>query len=106
MRQKGLASPNKAKGVFCMSKKNKSNGTAKAMVKTTAEKPVKVAAEKPAKTMVEKTVKAAKPAKEKKPKRSSGLDAAAAVLKEQDKAMRCKDIVQVMLDKGMWKTAG
>ena len=41
-----------------------------------------------------------------KPRRSSGLDAAANVLKAAGKPMGCKDIVQTMLDKGMWKTEG
>ena len=74
-----------------MSKKNKSNAAAK----ITAEKPVKVEAQKPA-----------KPAKEKKPKRSSGLDGAASVLKDSGKPMNCKNIVAVMLEKGLWKTGG
>ncbi|MCC7408389.1 MAG: winged helix-turn-helix domain-containing protein [Phycisphaeraceae bacterium] len=44
-----------------------------------------------------------KPPKTKKP---SGLDAAAQVLKASGGPMRCKDIVQTMLDKGLWKTGG
>jgi hypothetical protein len=39
-------------------------------------------------------------------KKVSGLDAAAQVLKNVDAPMRCKDIVQTMLDKGMWTTGG
>lgn len=41
-----------------------------------------------------------------KTKKSSGLDAAAQVLKDAKQPMRCKDIVQTMLDKGLWKTGG
>ena len=39
-------------------------------------------------------------------KRSSGLDAAAKVLAEAKEPMGCKDIVQQMLDKGLWQTKG
>jgi len=41
-----------------------------------------------------------------KAKKASGLDAAAQVLKDAKQPMRCKDIVQTMLDKSMWKTNG
>jgi len=41
-----------------------------------------------------------------KVKKISGLDAAAQVLKDKGEAMRCKDIVQSMLDKGLWQTKG
>lgn len=44
-----------------------------------------------------------KPAKAKK---ASGLDAAAQVLKDAKQPMRCREIVQTMLDKGMWATSG
>jgi hypothetical protein len=41
-----------------------------------------------------------------KKKRSSGLDAAAQVLREAGKPMSCKEMVEVMLAKGLWKTSG
>jgi len=63
------------------------------------------------------TVEAAKPAKgtkakapkapkAEKPKKISGLDAAAQVLADAGKPMNCKEIVETMLAKGMWKTDG
>jgi len=39
-------------------------------------------------------------------KRPSGLDAAAKILAQADKPMGCKDMVEQMLAKGMWKTKG
>ena len=36
----------------------------------------------------------------------SGLDAAAQILKEAGEPMRCKDIVEKMLAKGLWTTNG
>lgn len=44
-----------------------------------------------------------KPTRARKP---SGLDAAARVLKNANEPMRCKDIVQRMLDQGLWSTSG
>jgi len=44
--------------------------------------------------------------KEPKVKKISGLDAAAQVLKAKGEPMTCKDIVETMLAKGMWKTGG
>lgn len=41
-----------------------------------------------------------------KKKRSSGLEAAAAVLAESGKPMNCGDMVKQMLEKGLWKTGG
>jgi len=41
-----------------------------------------------------------------KPKRQSGLSAAAQVLKEANKPMGCKDLVEKMLAKGLWKSGG
>lgn len=74
---------------------------------TTARKP-RAKADKAAKPS--KATKAApgsnsvpKPAKAKK---VSGLDAAAQVLKDAKQPMRCREIVQTMLDKGMWATSG
>jgi hypothetical protein len=45
-----------------------------------------------------------KPAKEKKPKAMSCLDAAAAVLKSKGEPMRCIDMVAAMKEKGLWST--
>ncbi|MBI1373718.1 MAG: hypothetical protein GC159_13410 [Phycisphaera sp.] len=44
--------------------------------------------------------------KPKKQKKASGLDAAAQVLKDAKQPMRCKDIVETMLAKKLWKTDG
>jgi len=44
--------------------------------------------------------------KPQKSKKASGLDVAAQVLKDAGQPMRCKDIVQTMLDKGLWSTGG
>ena len=41
-----------------------------------------------------------------KPKRASGLDAAAQVLAEAGGTMGSRQIVDVMLAKGLWKTSG
>lgn len=41
-----------------------------------------------------------------KAKKTSGLDAAVQVLNDADQPMRCKDMVETMLAKGMWKTDG
>ena len=55
-------------------------------------------------TAAGKTTKTAKaPAK---PKRISGLDAAAQVLTEAGGTMGSREIVDVMLAKGLWKTSG
>ena len=48
----------------------------------------------------------AKAPKAPKVKKISGLDAAAHVLKDKGEPMTCKDIVETMLAKGMWKTDG
>ncbi|MCC7407735.1 MAG: winged helix-turn-helix domain-containing protein [Phycisphaeraceae bacterium] len=53
-----------------------------------------------------KAAKTKKSASDPKPKKVSGLDAAAEVLKSSGGPMRCRDIVQAMLDKGLWKTGG
>ena len=55
-------------------------------------------------TATDKTTKTAKAPT--KPKRSSGLDAAARVLTEAGGAMGSREIVDVMLAKGLWKTRG
>ena len=49
--------------------------------------------------------KAKKP-KEPKEKKPSGLDAAAQVLKDAGEPMRCQDMVEKMLNSGLWKTNG
>ena len=41
-----------------------------------------------------------------KPKRPSGLDAAAQVLAEAKQPLTSGEMVQRMLDKGLWKTSG
>ena len=48
----------------------------------------------------------AKTPKAEKPKRTSGLDAAAQVLREAGKPMGAKAMVETMLAKGLWKTGG
>ena len=60
-------------------------------------KPDKQANAAPASTAVPKPAKV---------KKASGLDAAVQVLKDAKHPMRCRDIVQTMLDKGMWATSG
>jgi len=50
--------------------------------------------------------KTPKAPKVEKPKKTSGLDAAALVLKDAGQPMGCKDMVETMLAKGMWKTDG
>ena len=54
-------------------------------------------------TKVAKEPKAAKPAKEKKP---SGLDAAFQVLSHTGEPMRCGDMVEKMINTGLWQTNG
>lgn len=46
------------------------------------------------------------PTKPQKIRKASGLDAAFEVLKEAKQPMRCRDIVQTMLDNGMWTSDG
>jgi len=48
----------------------------------------------------------AKTPKAETPKKTSGLDAAAQVLTDASQPMRCKDMVETMLAKGLWKTDG
>jgi hypothetical protein len=55
-------------------------------------------------TATGKTTKTAKARA--KPKRTSGLDAAAQVLTEAGGTMGSREIVDVMLAKGLWKTSG
>ena len=68
---------------------------------TEAKKSAKVA-----KGTKAKTPKAPKAPRTPKPKKPSGLDAAAQVLKDKGEPMRCKDMVETMLAKGLWKTGG
>jgi hypothetical protein len=67
-----------------------------------ALKPVKpeTAAEKPG---AKKRARASKPAGERRP---SGLDAAAQVLAKAGKPLSAKEIVERMLEGGLWRTAG
>jgi hypothetical protein len=53
-----------------------------------------------------KTSKTKKRASEPKAKKTSGLDAAYEVLKATGEPMTCKEIVEEMLAKGLWKTSG
>lgn len=50
--------------------------------------------------------KAAKAGSTAKPKRVSALDAAAQVLKAAGKPMRSGELIQMMSDKGLWKSPG
>ena len=49
-----------------------------------------------------KAHKEPKTKKEPKPKKLSALDAAARVLKEEDKPMNCQEMIEVMAAKGYW----
>ncbi len=53
-----------------------------------------------------KKTEGAKAGGEKKPKRTSGLDAAAKVLEESGQPMNCKEIVEAAEQKGYWKSPG
>jgi hypothetical protein len=53
-----------------------------------------------------KTPKMPKDPEAVKTKKTSGLDAAVQVLTDAGQPMRCKDMVETMLAKGMWKTDG
>jgi hypothetical protein len=66
----------------------------------------KPAAEKVTGGKAPKTPKATKPAREKKPKRVSALDAAAQVLAKATKPMRATDMIAEMEAKGLWKSPG
>jgi len=93
----GLASPNTAIGDHAMSKKTKTTKSAATTTRKPRAKAVEPAKPAPASAAVPKPAKA---------KKASGLDAAAQVLKDAKQPMRCRDIVQTMLDKGMWTTSG
>ena len=53
-----------------------------------------------------KTTKAPKPAKAKKDRPMSGLDAAAKVLADAGKPMRIGQVMEVIVKKGLWKSNG
>jgi restriction system protein len=75
--------------------------------KTPAEAKAEPKAQTPATAAPQPTqAKAKKAPAAPKPKKVSGLDAAALVLKNVGKPMHCKDIVETMLGKGLWKTGG
>jgi hypothetical protein len=102
----GLASPNTAEGDHAMSNVGKKTKTAKSAATTTGKPRVHAvepiergeqASPPPVSTAVPKPAKARK---------TSGLDAAAQVLKDARQPMRCRDIVRTMLDKGMWTSDG
>ena len=61
---------------------------------------------KPTKAAQGSKAKTPKAPKAEKPKKTSGLDAAAQVLTDAGQPMRCKDMVETMLAKGLWKTDG
>jgi hypothetical protein len=99
-----MASLNTAKGATRMSKKTKTSGKGKtAKTSGDADRVPLTEAMKPAKAT---TKGKAKQVKTQKPDRSSGLSAAAQVLKANVEPMRCKDIVEVMLAKKLWETGG
>ena len=50
--------------------------------------------------------KVAKPPKQKKPRKLSGLDAAAKVLMESKEPLAAQDIVKAMSENGYWKSPG
>ena len=66
----------------------------------------KTPAKKTASRMTAKATKKTKDSKKKKLRKPSGLDAAAQVLTKAKEPMRCKDIVDAMLSKGLWTTSG
>ena len=75
--------------------------------KTPAEAKAEPKAQTPATAAPQPTqAKAKKAPAAPKAKKVSGLDAAAQVLKNAGKPMHCKDIVETMLGKGLWKTGG
>jgi hypothetical protein len=78
-----------------MSKKTKTTSKAKAKARAAKSDPNLVPLS-----------KAMKNEKGKQKSRTSGLDAAAGVLKAAAKPMRCKEIVETMLAEGTWKTEG
>jgi len=91
-------------------------GDAKSGGKVTSSKGKQAASPKDAQTKAKSagkpaqmtTAKAspAKKAKTDKPKKPSGLDAAAQVLAEAKEPMRCKDMVETMIAKGLWSSSG
>jgi len=104
----GPASPNTAKGDSVMAKsktttrKKASTSTRKAKGATTTPTSPQGATKGRKATG---KAKAATPIKT-KATRPSGLDAAAQVLAKAGQPMRCKDMVETMLAKGLWTTGG
>jgi len=52
------------------------------------------------------TAKQTKDSGDAKPKRISALDAAAEILKAEDKPMRAKDLIEAMAAQGLWSSPG
>lgn len=71
--------------------------TTKGKKKTTSKGEIKSAKAK---------MKTKKPPTEKKPKRTSALDAAAEVLKKTGKPMGCTDLIAAMSEQGLWTSPG
>jgi hypothetical protein len=95
----GPAGPDTAEGDPIMAAVTKAKGTKKATTKRTAKDKAPTAAIVPTKaTPKTKATAKAKPL--------SGLGAAAQVLKDAGEPMRCKDVVDTMLAKGLWKSGG
>jgi hypothetical protein len=65
-----------------------------------------MAAKKTTKKAAEKKAKAKKDAGEKKPKRTSALDAAAQILAGTKEAMNCKRLIETTAAKGLWSSPG
>jgi hypothetical protein len=55
---------------------------------------------------VPESLATAKASKEKKPKKTSALDAAARVLSEANEPMNCQEMIKEMADKGYWTSPG
>ena len=66
----------------------------------------KTSTKKVASQITAKATKTTNTPRKKKPRKPSGLDAAAQVLAKAKEPMRCKDIVGTMLGQGLWSTSG
>jgi hypothetical protein len=66
----------------------------------------KESAKKTARESVLESAAESKSTKEKKPKKTSALDAAAHVLGEAKEPMNCQEMIKVMADKGYWTSPG
>jgi len=80
-------------------------GVTKPQARVTSAKAGPAKASSSAKSAAPKS-KAAKTSSAAKPKRVSALDAAAQVLKAAGKPMRSGELIQMMSDKGLWKSPG